>query len=143
MNYLLDTCVLSEFTRKEPSPKVVEWLDKEPEENVYVSTLTVGELYKGIRKIIDVHAQKAMKLNFWLEMDVMLRFGDRILPVNNEIAIAWGILRAESEKRGVKRPTIDSLLAATAKVHNLTLVTRNVSDFLHTGISIFNLWEEE
>ena len=141
MNWLLDTCVLSEIVRPMPSPKVIKWLENIPEKNIYISVLTLGELYKGVHKIVD--ARKAKKIKFWLETDVVARFGNRILPVDNDVAVAWGTLCANSEKKGVPRPVIDSLLAATAHVHHLTLATRNVSDFLFTGISVVNPWEEE
>ena len=141
MNWLLDTCVLSEGLRPIPSPKVAQWLDMLPNANIFISVLTLGELHKGAQKIADVH--RARKIEFWIETEIVARLGNRILPVNNDIAVTWGALCAETEKRGVKRPATDSLLAATAQVHHLTLVTRNVSDFLYTGISVVNPWEEE
>jgi len=115
------------------------WIENIPEENVYISALTLGELYKGAYRIGD--ARKAKKIKSWLETDVVARFGDHILPVDNDVVVAWGALCAESERKGVPRPVIDSLLAATAQVHHLTLATRNVSDFLFTGISVVNPWE--
>jgi len=140
MNWLFDTCVVSEMIRPKSSSKVLEWIARIPEEDAYISVLTLGELHKGIQKIED--AQRANRMKFWLDTDVIVRFGNRILPVTDDVAMAWGTLCAETEKRGVTRPATDALLAATARVHHLTLATRNVSDFLYTGISVVNPWEE-
>jgi len=141
MNWLFDTCVLSEGIRPMPSQKVMKWLWEIPEESIFISVLTLGELYKGIQKITDEH--RAKKMTFWLEAEIIVRLGNRILPVDDDIAIAWGALCAQTERKGVSRPVADSLLAATAQVHHLTVATRNVDDFLFTGISVFNPWEEE
>ncbi|MCL1857097.1 MAG: type II toxin-antitoxin system VapC family toxin [Kiritimatiellaeota bacterium] len=139
MNWLFDTCVVSEMIRSKSSPKDLEWIESIPEENAYISVLTLGELHKDAQKIAD--ERRAQKVMSWLETDVIARFEGRILSVSNDIVIAWGALCVRQKKTGSRRPEIDGLIAATAQVHHLTVATRNVSDFLYTGISVFNPWE--
>ena len=140
MNWLFDTCVLSEIIRPKPALNVIKWIGTIPGENVFISVLTLGELYKGFHKVAD--SRKGEKLIKWLETDIITGFGNRVLPVDKTIVMTWGELCAEAEIKGRPRPEIDSLVAATARVHHLTLVTRNASDFQFTGVPVFNPWLE-
>ena len=137
--YLLDTCVLSEYIRKQPEQKVIQWLDLQLEANLFVSVLTIGEIKKGIVKIEQSQAEKSRKLNLWLQT-VIERFDNRILSLNKEILFQWGIICGNSEQKGRKLAVIDSLIAATAIFNRLTLVTRNESDFANLNITIYNPW---
>lgn len=137
--YLIDTCVFSELTKKEPSKKVQKWILDRDEELFYVSALTFGEIIKGIEKVPDA-ARKRM-LEQWVREYLFPRFSNRLLPVDGQVAKTWGVLVAKSEKTGRVLPTIDSLLAATALANQLQLVTRNVKDFEGLNLLIINPWD--
>lgn len=139
MTFLLDTCVISELVRPRPDRNVVRWIDSVDERKFFLSVLTVGELEKGITKLPE--SPRKAELREWLEHDLVERFAGRILPLDAEIAVAWGRSQGEAERAGTKLPVIDSLLAATAEVHHLTLATRNVADFHRCGATVFNPWE--
>lgn len=139
MNYLLDTCVISELIKTTPEPKVVEWIDSVDEDKLFLSVITIGELKKGIIKLPS--SKKKIRIQEWLQEDLLIRFNKRILILDIDIFLQWGILIANLEKRGTKMPTIDSLIAATALHHNLCLVTRNEPDFQNCDINILNPWK--
>ena len=139
MRYLLDTCVVSELVKPRPEPKVVRWIDAIEEGKLFLSVLTLGELEKGIAKLPD--SPRRDLLREWLEQDLNERFARRILSVDGAVAVVWGRMQGEAESVGTKLPVIDSLLAATAQVHHLTLASRNVADFERCGAAVFNPWE--
>lgn len=139
MSFLIDTCVISEVVRPRPNRSVINWLQSTPEEHIYLSVITLGELQKGVLRLTD--ATKANRLQQWLQYDIRQRFSRRLLLITTEIALQWGQLLAESELAGKPRPAIDALIAATARHHQLTLVTRNINDFLHLKIPLFSPWE--
>jgi toxin FitB len=137
MKYLLDTNVLSETVKPNPNKQVLAWLEKTPQSSFYVSVLTIGEIRKGIEKLPS--GQKRQKLLYWLEEDLAKWFGIRLIPIGIEVAEKWGFLTAVVTPQ---LPAIDGLLAATALVHNFTLVTRNVVDFNAVPLlEIINPWE--
>jgi predicted nucleic acid-binding protein len=131
--YLLDTNVLSETRKRQPAEGVTEWIAATPPERLHVSVLTLGEIEQGIARI---HGrgdqQQAAALERWLR-EVELGFADRILPVTLPVASAWG---RQQFKQPL--PVIDALIAATARVNGMTVVTRNVTDFQHSGIQVLN-----
>lgn len=137
--FLLDTCVISELVKPRPDEKVVRWVDSVDERSLFLSVLTLGELEKGISKLPE--SPRKTSLKEWLEQDMAERFAGRILPVDAAVAMAWGKIQGEGEKVGTKLPVIDSLLAATAEIHRLTLATRNVTDFNRCGATVFNPWD--
>lgn len=136
MSYLLDTNVLSELRRKCPDPHVVSWLEQRPAHSLYLSVLTVGEIRHGVENVTDLPRRQA--LQDWLEHELPSFFAGRILPINDRVADCWGRLLAEA---GRPVAAVDSLLAATAVTHGLTLVTRNVKDFRGIAAHIINPWE--
>ena len=140
MKFLLDTCVLSEFTRKKPSVNLTEWLAAKDEHTLYLSVLTLGELQQGISKLTD--SKRKLGLQRWLDQDITKRFENRIISIDSHIIDHWGRLRGEALQIGKSFPVIDSLLAATALTHGMTIVTRNTSDYKDTGISIRNPWDD-
>lgn len=136
MNYLLDTNVVCEPLRSKPDGNVRKWFHQAPNHCFYLSVLTIGEIRKGVEKIND--QKKKQKIMLWLENDIPQLFHNRILPITFEISDRWGRLQYQ-----VKRPlpAIDSLLAATALHHDMTLVTRNTKDYCDCpGLEIVNPW---
>lgn len=138
MRYLVDTCVLSELVRKNPEPKVVRWMD-DRELMTYLSVLTLGELQKGLAKLPDGHRKE--QIQAWIDRNIPERFENRIIPIDVEVASTWGRLTGEAENQGEKLPVIDSLIAATAISHNLTVVTRNTHDLIRCGARVFDPWD--
>jgi toxin FitB len=138
MNSLLDTCTFSEYRNKKPNPKVVAWLDAQIEDSLFLSVVTVGELHKGIEKM--PASKRKTNLQAWLRTTI-LRFDKRILPVGLKTIQIWGGLLAELETKGRVLPVLDSLIAATALEHDLTVITRNEADFADTGAKVLNIWK--
>lgn len=133
MNYLLDTNVLSELRKGQRChANVAAWFASVPDHTLHLSVLVLGEIRCGIERIRRRDLQAASALETWL-MQVVTKHHTRIFPVTPEVADVWGRMNA-------LRPlsTIDSLLAATAQVYALTLVTRNVTDIVGTGVSYLN-----
>ena len=139
MNYLLDTCVISELLKPRPSQKVVTWIDSIEEEKLYISVITIGEFEKGISKLPS--SSKKDRISDWLNEDLLIRFRDRILGLDVNTLIKWGQMVANLENQGRKIPAVDSLITATVLQHDLCLVTRNIQDFQNCGIKILNPWE--
>ena len=140
MKYLLDTCVISELVKQRPSTRVVEWLKQQDSDSLYLSFVTVGEIKKGIAK--RGGDARALKLEKWLQATILGTFADRILPVERNVSLEWGRICGEAERIGKKCPAIDALIAATAFVHKMKLVTRNVDDMADMGVPIFNPFDE-
>jgi len=138
--FLLDTNVISELVKPRREPKVASWIESTDERLLFLSVLTLGEIRKGIAVLPD--APRRVRLEAWLDSDLAVRFTDRILPVDQEVADRWGRLVAQASANGVDLPVIDGLLAASALHHDLTLVTRNTKDVAATGVSLFNPWAE-
>lgn len=139
MKYLLDTCVIAELVTRHPNPKVVVFVDSLDSDDVFLSVITIGEIAKGIEKL--PKSKRKQELHSWLKENLLVRFDGRIIPLDTEVLMEWGILIARLESKGMTFPAIDSLIAATTLTHKLTLVTRNVDDFSGTSIEIVNPWE--
>ncbi|MGE3297885.1 MAG: type II toxin-antitoxin system VapC family toxin [Porticoccaceae bacterium] len=135
MSYLIDTNVLSELRRRDPDAKLVRWISERPATTLYLSVLTLGELRKGIEGLSE--GERKRRLLDWLEIELPAFFAGRILPVDIRVADRWGRLVAQA---GRPLPAIDSLLAATALTHGLTLITRNLKDFQHPDPPVLNPW---
>lgn len=138
MNYLLDTCLISELAKSKPDEEVVDWVLSENETGFYVSVLTFGELHKGIEKLPE--SKKKDELRSWIEDELKNRFQNRIIDIDMRVSILWGKIQCIAEKKGKPMPAIDSLIAATALAHDLTVVTRNVSDMEQSGVRLLNPW---
>lgn len=136
--FLLDTCVLSEFTKRRADPGLVEWLATEDESSMFVCELSLGELEKGLNKLSD--SARRTKLRAFIDQEIVERFESRIVPVDVRVWRRWGALCGESERAGRPLPVIDSLLTACALVHQLSIVTRHESDFSKSGAPVVNPW---
>jgi predicted nucleic acid-binding protein len=139
MRYLLDTCVISELIKKNPSPKVTGWVSKNQENSLVISVLTFGEIHKGIEKL--PQSKKKEKLHAWVNYDLQERFKNRIIDFDLQVATTWGKVQALSESVGRGMPTIDGQIAATGICYDLIVVTRNTSDMEASGVSLLNPWE--
>jgi predicted nucleic acid-binding protein len=137
--FLLDTNCISEIVRPKPEPSVVEWLEATEETMLNLSVLTLGEIRKGLAGL--AQGKRRTRLESWLEVELQTRFAGRILPVDTAIADRWGVIAAEAKRRGKALSVIDGLLAATALHHNLTVVSRNASDFMGVQVQVLNPWE--
>jgi predicted nucleic acid-binding protein len=134
VSWLVDTNIFSEPAKPKADPKVVSWL-RDHELELYVSTITIGELRRGIERL--PAGKRKTQLHAWLQSLCDCMKG-RILSFNTGTAHVWGQLKAKWDKAGLNVPSLDSQIAATAQRHNLTLVTRNTSDFYLTGIKLLN-----
>ena len=138
MNYLLDTCVLSECARRNPDVRLVAWLDATgPGNDFYVSAITVGEIAEGIESLPDNDSRKA-RLSVWFEKEILESYRDHIVDFDREAALVWGRIKGATNRAGFVRPDLDAQIAATALAHGMTVATRNVSDMTHTGVPVVN-----
>jgi predicted nucleic acid-binding protein len=135
--YLLDTNVLSEMQKSNGNPGVKDFTDKIPLEDIFISVLSIGEIFFGIEKLPE--GRKKAELSLWLNSQIPRQFENRIIPIDIEVMLEWGRIRIKVKKT---LPAIDNLLAATALAYHLTLLTRNTRDFAAVeGISLINPWD--
>jgi toxin FitB len=133
VNYLIDTNIISEVRKgSDCNPRVSAWYAPIEDESIYLSVLVLGEIRKGIERARPKEPSKARALETWLSI-VSRSFAERILPIDRAVADEWGRMSA---KRSVS--TVDALLAATAKVYGMTLVTRNTADVADLGADVVN-----
>ena len=136
LKYLLDTNVLSETRKKKADAGVIAFLQAAEASTLYISVLTLGELRKGVAKKKREDAEMAKRLADWVD-GLEYSFADRILGVDAATARLWGDWSSERP-----RPVVDTLLAATAVLHGLTLVTRNVRDVRGLAVKLLDPWKE-
>jgi predicted nucleic acid-binding protein len=137
MGYLIDTNVLSELRRgPRMNANVARWFAGVRADELFLSVLVIGEIRRGIENLRRRDLQAAARLEAWLG-ELLAEFGERILPVETAVADTWGRLGSPNPIAAV-----DGLLAATAIVHELTLVTRNTVDVAHTGVPVLNPFEQ-
>ena len=133
MTYLLDTNIISEVRKRHPAPSVAGWISATPADRLHVSVLTFGEIEQGITRLrTRGDAEQAASIERWLR-GMQEAFGNRALPVTLGVSAEWGRRPGD-----YPIPVIDALIAATARVHGLTVVTRNVKDFERAGVPVFN-----
>jgi predicted nucleic acid-binding protein len=127
VNFLLDTNAVSEWVKPRPNPGLIRWMESADEDRLFLSVITLAELHYGVERM--PAGMRRTRVERWLRLEVPLRFEKRVLPVSEEIAVVWGRAIALSESAGRPMSVMDAFLAATAQVHDLTLVTRNVDHF--------------
>lgn len=137
--YLLDTNAISEPKRARPDLNVVRWLSDQLLSDLHLSVITVGELRRGIVRLEP--SRRRDDLDFWLE-DMIFRYGQRILAVDLAVTERWASLAEANRAAGRTSEMTDELIAATAHVHGLTVVTRNVRHFEHSGCRVLSPWSE-
>lgn len=138
MRYLLDTNVISEWTKPRPDPGVVAWLDAADEDYLYLSVLAFAEIRLGIELLPE--GRRRARIRAWLDDDLAARFEGRIVGIDRDIAEAWAGVVAQGRARGATPPVLDAFLVATALHHEMTLVTRNERDVASLGAPILNPW---
>lgn len=133
MKFLLDTNIISEIRKRERAhPGVAKWVAQTPAQQIGTSVVVLGEIRRGIELKRRRDPEQARGFDRWFAQ-MRTRLGDRVLPIDEPIAEAWALLSIPDPL-----PLIDGLLAATAKVHGLTLVTRNIADVARTDVSTFD-----
>ncbi|GMO25539.1 MAG: type II toxin-antitoxin system VapC family toxin [Termitinemataceae bacterium] len=136
MNYLVDTNVISEFRKTDCNDHVRSFVESLANESLYISAISLGEIQYGVAKM--EASKKKHELLVWVSVQLPDWFSERIIPVDSEISFVWGSLRAEHK---ATLPAVDSLLAATALTHHLTILTRNEKDFENiSGLNYINPW---
>lgn len=138
MNYLLDTNVLSEVQRPRPDQQVLAWLDQVDEDRTYLSVITLGEIARGVEQLDD--GKRKVALRRWLDADLPIRFGDRLLSIDRETALIWGGVMAGARAAGRGLGVMDGWIAASALRHGLTIVTRNTRDFTGLDVELLDPW---
>ncbi len=122
-----------------PDPKVDQWLDQVEDERLFISVISLAEIFKGIYKL--PQNRRRREIQEWLDQKLLPWFAGRLLPVDEIIAGQLGRWTGEALAKGLNINMADGLIAATALRHDLTLVTRNVKDFTTFGVPILNPWE--
>jgi predicted nucleic acid-binding protein len=139
LNFLLDTNVISEWTKASPNAGTVRWLAEADEDRVFISAVTIAEIRHGIERL--PRGNKCDRLDAWLTEDLPARFADRILPVDTDVGDRWGRIMVRGQAAGRTVGTMDAFIAATAERHDMVLVTRNISDFEALGLRLIDPWQ--
>jgi predicted nucleic acid-binding protein len=137
MSYLLDTCLLSEVWKAVPNDGVMQWLGSSREDELFLSVLSLGELKKGIERLAGGSKKQRLIRDYGA---LRSRFSSRILAVTDVVAERWGEIAASASRAGRHVHVVDGLVAATALVFGLTVVTRDVGDFETTSAPLLNPW---
>lgn len=140
MAFLLDTNIISETVRPKPEPRVLEWLEQQSPEELFLASQTIGELVRGACKV----NEKARRQRFtkWIEEDLSQQFESRVLPFNDASARIWGQLMGHGDRVGQTPSAADAQIAAVAIERELVLVTRNVKDFEKFNLDVLNPWDD-
>lgn len=137
--YLLDTNVVSELIRATPVQQVIAWFEETDEDSIFISVGTLAELKRGVHLLTEGKRRQA--LDDWLVHDLPMRFGSRIFEVDQTVASAWGRMSAAAQRSNRDPSEIDALLAATAKVHDCVIVTRDAKDFFVFDVEVIDPWQ--
>lgn len=140
MNYLLDTNTVSEPTRLRPNAGVMAWLEAQPLERLHLSVITIGELQRGVLNAPD--AVRRARLRHWYEHQMLPGYVNRVLDVTPAVMAEWAQRFHAARSTGRTPAVLDSLIAATAAAHGLTVVTRNEADFAPMNVPTLNIWTD-
>lgn len=136
MTYLLDTCIVADLISAAPNPRLVEWIDSQPEEMLYISVGTLAELKQVIESTPS--SKERARMNNWLTNDLMVRFSGRISEITAEATLKWGEISARIHGQSRTVNPLDSLTLALAIIYDHTLVTTNSSAFDGMGVRLLN-----
>jgi toxin FitB len=131
--------IFEECVKPRPHAGVIRWLAEADEECIFISVISIAEISRGLEKM--PKSKRRDRIAAWLVEDLPKRFERRILPVDFATAQDWGVVSEEVRKRGVSLTAMDAFFAATARIHEMTLVTRNTRDFQHLRAPLLNPWE--
>lgn len=140
MSFLLDTNVISEWVKLRPNAGVIRWLADADEDEVFISVISIAEISRGLELMPKGHRRDGIAK--WLSEDLPARFAGRILLVHLAVAQEWGATCKKAHGRGYTVSIMDGFLSATARIHDLTLVTRNTKDFQGLGLTLLNPWTD-
>ena len=138
--WLLDTNVISELRRPRPEPRVVAFVAGQPLESLFVSAVSLAEIRFGIELLADAGQRAA--LTDWLTHKVRPMFGQRVLPVSEDVMFKWRLLVEEGRKTGHTFSQPDLIIAATGLQHGLTVVTRDTADYARARVPLLDPWRE-
>ena len=138
MNYLLDTCILVEFARMKPEPKVIRWVDSVNHDSLFISAITVGEIQRGIERLPE--SARKDELLKWVFNGLVERLKDHILPLDTLTLTLWGSLTSWKEGEGQPMGVLESLIAATALRNNMTIASRYTEIYHRSGALSVNPW---
>lgn len=138
MAFLLDTNVVSELVRARPEPRILDWLEAQSPPELFLASLTVGELMRGACKLREFARRERLKQ--WIEEDLCRQFEGRILPFDEAAARVWGRLMGVGDRSGRTPPAADAQIAAVAIDRGLALATRNTRDFASFDLEVLNPW---
>ena len=141
MRWLLDSNVVSNSVRDRPDAAVSHWIAGAPRAETAISIVTLAELWDGATSVSDEARRR--HLTNWVENEVTPIFEHRTLPLTRDVLVDWLQLNRALRTRRITRDPSDMLIVATARTHNLTLVTRNVREFANTGIIVYDPWRDE
>ena len=127
--------MVAEVRKPRPHAGVIAWFEAVPAAELFLSVLVVGEIEQGVERLRVPDPRRAAAYAAWLGL-LRTDYGDRVLPITDAIAVEWGRLNARRTL-----PVVDGLMAATARVHGLTVVSRNAADFRHTGVPVLDPFE--
>lgn len=136
MKYILDTNIISELINSNPNPKVLNFLNTLKEKDIYLSSITIGEIYFGIQKL--PHGKKQKKLLTWVKDQLLPRFHNKVIDIDTDVMLHWAVLTNILKTKGTPLPIMDSLIGASCLAKKFTLVTRNEKDFTNIDIEIIN-----
>jgi len=141
VKWLLDSNVLSEPIREKASLAVVNWLAAKAKGDTAISIVTLAELRDGAASARD--QAKRQRLTTWIDTEIVEYFEDRTLSLSIDVLLDWIALSRRLRRSGQTREPTDLLIAATARVHNLILVSRNIRHFASTGVVVYDPWSDE
>jgi predicted nucleic acid-binding protein len=141
VKWLLDTNVVSENVQRRPQQKVIDWIAQRSPAQIAISIVTLAELRVGVQTTID--PERRIELTHWIEQEIETSFAHRTLPVTTDVLIEWLHLGRRTAAAGKTRAPADLLLAATARVHDLIVVSRNARDFAGTGVLVYDPWNDK
>ena len=138
MAYLIDTNVVSETLKPRPERRVVDWISRQMANDLFLASISLGELVRGVRRM----RERARRERFqrWIDYDLATQFQGRILPFDRETAVIWGEIMGDGDRVGRPKPMADAQIAAIARRHGLTLVTRNMRDFVGMEVVLLDPW---
>ena len=130
--------MISETLKPRPEAGVIDWIGSQMANDLFLSSIGLGELVRGARRAKD--RTRREQFNRWIDHDLTAKFHGRILPFDREAAAIWGQIMGDGDRLGRPKPMADAQIAAVARRHNLTLVTRNTGDFTDMNVAILDPW---